>query len=135
MNRSMLVGTLLVVAAFNCAAQMPPQNATARFNAFDKDGNGSISEDEYEDGIEQIFRNLDTDRNNRVSNDEVTKARPEQQDGMMSAADLIRLIDMNTDGELTEEELVRGSERRFQNLDTNHDEMLDLPEMKSGGGY
>jgi hypothetical protein len=53
---------------------------------------------------------------------------------MLSPADRIRRIDMNTDGELTEEELERGAEQAFELLDTSDDDALDLGELKSGGG-
>ena len=53
---------------------------------------------------------------------------------MLSPADRIRRVDVNTDGELTEEELTRGAEQAFQLLDTSKDGTLDLGELKSGGG-
>ena len=111
-----------------------PQSAEQRLAAMDKDGNGTISEDEYEDSITNIFRDLDADHNNRVSADELSSASAPQHEGMLSPADRIRRIDMNTDGELTEEELSRGAEKAFQILDTNGDDALDLGELKSGGG-
>lgn len=100
----------------------------------DADRNGTVSEDEYEDAIRDTFRELDADRNNRVSADELASASTPQQDGMLSPADRIRRIDMNTDGELTEEELERGAEQAFELLDTSDDDALDLGELKSGGG-
>ncbi len=53
---------------------------------------------------------------------------------MLSPADRIRRIDLNTDGELTEEELTRGAQQVFEILDTSKDGTLDLGELKSGGG-
>ena len=122
---SVLIGT--------CAAQGMPRTSEERFARLDLDGNGTVSEDEYESSVRQIFSDLDTDKNNRVSNAELTAASQPQGEGMYSPADRIRFMDMNTDGELTEEELERGAERAFQRLDTNTDEMLDLGELKSGG--
>ena len=111
-----------------------PQSAEQRLAAMDKDGNGTISEDEYEDAIANIFRDLDADHNNRVSADELSSASAPQHEGMLSPADRIRRIDMNNDGELTEEELKRGAETAFHILDTSGDDALDLGELKSGGG-
>lgn len=111
-----------------------PQNARQRMAALDRNGDGSVSEDEYEDSIRDTFRALDADRNNRVSPDELASAGAPQQDGMLSPADRIRRIDMNTDGELTEEELERGAEQAFELLDTSDDDTLDLGELMSGGG-
>jgi Ca2+-binding EF-hand superfamily protein len=111
-----------------------PQNSEQRLAALDRDGDKLVSEDEYEDAIRSTFRDLDADRNNRVTVDELASASAPQQDGMLSPADRIRRIDLNTDGELTEEELSRGAEQAFEILDTNKDESLDLGELKSGGG-
>lgn len=111
-----------------------PQNSEQRMAKLDADRNGTVSEDEYEDAIRDTFRELDADRNNRVSADELASASTPQQDGMLSPADRIRRIDMNTDGELTEEELERGAEQAFELLDTSDDDALDLGELKSGGG-
>ena len=111
-----------------------PQNAEQRMANLDRNRDGTVSEDEYEDAIRNTFRALDADHNNRVSADELASASAPQQDGMLSPADRIRRIDMNTDGELTEEELERGAEQAFELLDTNDDDALDLGELKSGGG-
>ena len=157
MNRSSVVfGTLLIGAlcAAPCAAQYQntapdatprtnnpvpastrlPQNAEQRMAAMDENGDGVLSEDEYEDAMTRAFRDLDADHNNRVSADELGSASGPQQDGMLSPADRIRRVDVNTDGELTEEELTRGAEQAFQLLDTSKDGTLDLGELKSGGG-
>ena len=122
---SVLIGT--------CAAQQMPRTSEDRLSALDTDRNGTVDKDEYEDSVRQIFSDLDTDKNNRVSNDELTAATVPQGEGMPSPADRIRFMDMNTDGELTEEELERGADRAFQRFDTNTDDVLDLAELKSGG--
>ncbi|KGQ18115.1 Calcium-binding EF-hand-containing protein [Lysobacter dokdonensis DS-58] len=155
MNRSSLLGIVLFACATPCAfAQVPntapdatprtnnpvpasvrlPQNGEQRMAAMDRNGDGALSEDEYEDAMRRAFRDLDADRNNRVSPDELASASAPQQDGMVSPADRIRSADLNTDGELTEEELVRGAEQAFDRLDTSNDDALDLGELKSGGG-
>jgi len=143
---SLLIGTCAAHGQYNPTQGTPrtsnpvpasvrlPQSAEQRLAAMDKDGNGTISEDEYEDAIANIFRDLDADHNNRVSADELSSASAPQHEGMLSPADRIRRIDMNNDGELTEEELKRGAEKAFQILDTNGDDALDLGELKSGGG-
>lgn len=122
---SVLIGT--------CAAQQMPRTSEDRLAALDTDRNGTVDKDEFEDSIERIFSDLDTDKNNRVSQDELAAASAPQGEGMPSPADRIRYMDMNTDGELTEEELERGAERGFQRYDTNTDDVLDLAELKSGG--
>lgn len=122
---SVLIGT--------CAAQQMPRTSEERFARLDSDRSGTVDQDEYETSVRQIFSDLDSDKNNRVSNAELTAASAPQGEGMPSPADRIRFMDMNTDGELTEEELERGADRAFQRYDTNTDEVLDLAELKSGG--
>jgi uncharacterized protein YqfB (UPF0267 family) len=53
-------------------------------------------------------------------------------DGQLSAADRIRVADFNEDGELSEEEVSRVTDMRFQSLDTNHDNNLTLAELRTG---
>ena len=57
-----------------------------------------------------------------------------QADGMPSAADRIRNLDRNGDGELNDEELRQAAEARFQWLDKNDDGKLDQSELTSGFG-
>jgi Ca2+-binding EF-hand superfamily protein len=57
-----------------------------------------------------------------------------QRDGEFSAAEWVRIADLNGDGELSAEEMRRSSEMRFQNLDANHDENLELSELQMGIG-
>jgi len=106
--------------------------AEARFAALDSNKDGVV--DKYEFDSSAAFATLDADHNNRISASEVEAIVGPQGDGMPSAADRIRDADENDDGELTEEELRRGAEYRFQWLDRNHDEQVDLGEMKSGFG-
>ena len=53
---------------------------------------------------------------------------------MPSAADRIRNLDRNGDGEINDEEMRNAAEVRFQWLDKNQDGKLDLSELKSGFG-
>jgi hypothetical protein len=54
----------------------------------------------------------DSNRNNRISAAELEEIPGPQQDGAPSAADRIRVADLNDDGELTDEELRRRAEVR-----------------------
>jgi Ca2+-binding EF-hand superfamily protein len=118
---------LLLVPAVGFA-----QSAESRFNRLDSNGDGKVDKREY--NSDAAFSALDTDKNNRVSAAELEAVLGPQGDGRYSAADRIRNIDRNQDGELTDEELRRGANSRFQWLDTNDDESVDLAEFKSGFG-
>jgi Ca2+-binding EF-hand superfamily protein len=106
--------------------------ADARFDRLDTNGDGKVSKREY--NSDAAFAALDSDKNNRISAAELEAVLGAQGDGRYSAADRLRNVDRNGDGELTDEELRRGANSRFQWLDTNGDEEVDLAEFKSGFG-
>lgn len=108
------------------------QSADARFQRLDTNGDGKVSKREY--NSDAAFNALDTDNNNRISVAELEAVLGPQGDGMLSAADRIRNIDRNQDNEITDEELRRGANSRFQWLDQNDDDEVDLSEFKSGFG-
>ena len=125
---SLTLGLLLAGAG---VAQVPA-TAASRFSAFDANRDGVVSEDEY--GNEKTFDAIDSDHNNSISADEVQAILGPQQDGQPSGADRIRAADRNGDGALSDEELRRGGETRFQWLDTNKDGNLDEAEFRAGFG-
>ena len=124
----LLVGT----APGICSAQGIPATASGRFDVLDRNRDGVVSKHEY--SSESLFAAMDADRNNRLSATELEAALGPQSDGGLSAADRIRIADSNSDGELTDEELRRAVEMRFVKLDSNHDDNVDLAELKSGFG-
>ncbi|MFL6779654.1 MAG: EF-hand domain-containing protein [Sphingomicrobium sp.] len=106
--------------------------AAGRFAMFDANHDGVVDESEY--GNQSTFNAIDSNHDNRISADEVQAVLGPQQDGQPSAADRIRPADMNGDGQLTDEELRRGAETRFQWMDTNKDGNLDEAEFRAGFG-
>ena len=91
-----------------------------------------MSKDEYDS--DSLFKQIDSNSNNRISAEELQSVLGPQEDGSASAAERIRVADGNDDGELTDEELRRAAEMRFSWLDRNADGELDLAEMKTGFG-
>lgn len=128
MKASALGACLLLLLAPAALAQ----NAEARFNMLDINGDGKVSKREY--NSDAAFARLDTDGNNRISVAELQAVLGPQADGELSAADRIRNIDRNQDNEITDEELRRGANSRFRWLDQNRDDEVDLSEFKSGFG-
>jgi Ca2+-binding EF-hand superfamily protein len=111
-------------------AQVRGETAAERFATLDRNADGEVSKDEY-DGT-TLFQALDADHNNRVTVAEVQALLGPDKDGQLTAADRIRVADLNGDGELSDEEVRRVAEMRFQSLDTDHDEVLTLAELQSG---
>ena len=128
----MIRGALAAAPVGICAAQVLPATAAAGFEILDTNKDGAVTKYEYDSS--NLFRRIDSNRNNRISADELEAILGPQQDGMPSAADRIRTADANQDGELTDEELRRAAEMRFTWLDRNEDDKLDLAEMRAGLG-
>jgi Ca2+-binding EF-hand superfamily protein len=128
--------TALLIAGFVfadlCVAQILPATASDRFEQLDRNSDGAVSKDEYDSDL--VFDALDADNNERVTATELQDQLGPQRDGELSAADRIRTADLNTDGELTAEELGKSVQNRFAALDANQDGSLDLGELTSGFG-
>jgi Ca2+-binding EF-hand superfamily protein len=131
-RRRAAIVLLSLLPAGICAAQVIPASSEARFKMFDTNGDGVVNKLEYNSSA--LFSAIDSNDNNRISEEELQAVLGPQQDGMLSAADRIRVADGNQDGELTDEELRRAVEMRFAWLDQNMDGKLELSEMKSGFG-
>lgn len=119
-------------AADRAGAQALPATATDRFALLDRNGDGRVSRDEYDGDL--FFKLADADNNYRVTVDEVQAVIGPQRDGEFSAAEWVRIADQNGNGELSAEEMRRSSEMRFQNLDANRDDNLELSEVRMGIG-
>lgn len=126
-----LVALLALAILGPCPAQPPPATAD-RFAILDSNHDGAVSRDEYT--ADALFSALDADHNFRISPEELEAVIGPQQDGMPSAADRIHNLDTNGDGALNDEEMRNAAEARFQSLDRNQDERLDLAELKAGLG-
>ena len=116
-----------------CLAQGVPNTASGRFEILDRNGDGVVSKLEY--NSDALFSAIDSDHNNRISAQELQAILGEQFAGMPSAQERILYADSNSDGEIDDEELRRGIEARFRELDANKDGNVDLPELTSRFGW
>lgn len=124
-----LCALLLAGAAF---AEDFPSTVTGRFDALDVNRDGVLSKYEYDS--EAAFAVMDGDQDNSISAAELQEILGPQQDGTPSAADRIRVADVDGDGALDDEELRRRGEMRFQWMDANKDGNVDLPELRAAFG-
>lgn len=116
-----------------CCAQGLPATATERFQALDANEDGVLSKYEYDS--DAAFAAMDDDHNGGISAEELqTILGPQEQEGAVSAADRIIRSDLDNDGELSDDELRRSLDFRFQWLDKNKDGNVDLAELKAGLG-
>jgi len=123
---------MLLVTTGTCVAQARSETAAERFEALDANRDNVVSKYEYDS--DAAFAVMDANHNNRISSSELQGLLGPQEDGHPSAADRIGVADVNGDKELSDDELRRALEIRFNWLDTNRDGNLDLPEMTSGFG-
>jgi len=129
---SAAIFALLAVTTGTCGAQVRSETAAERFTALDANRDNVVSKYEYDS--DAAFAVMDANHNNRISSSELQGLLGPQEDGHPSAADRIGVADVNGDKELSDDELRRALEIRFNWLDTNRDGNLDLPEMTSGFG-
>lgn len=123
---------LASVPAGICAAQSIPSTAAGRFSALDTNGDGAVRKDEF--NSDKLFAVMDSNRNSRITPAELQAMLGPLGEGMLSAADRIRLADRNGNGYLDHEELRRSAEMRFQRLDSNQDGKVDREEFTAGFG-
>ncbi len=123
---------LALLPAGICSAQGLPAMATARFQALDVNQDGVLSKYEYDS--DAAFASLDNDRNGGLSAEELQALLGSEEDGAVSAAKRIVSSDLDNNGELSEDELRRSLDFRFQWLDSNKDGNVDLAELQAGMG-
>ncbi|WP_313422351.1 EF-hand domain-containing protein [Stenotrophomonas rhizophila] len=128
--RMLCVLSLALCAVAMGHAQDMPGTASARFDQLDRNHDGRVTADEYNG--KAVFAALDADWNYRLTLDELQAVLGPDRDGQLSAADRLRVADLNGNGELSQDEVSRFAQMRFQGLDSNRDERLDLAEFQRG---
>ena len=124
--------SVLVCAAGVCAAQELSATANERFRALDANSDGVLSKYEYDS--DAFLTALDGDGNGRLSAAELQQILGPVEDGAVDAAGRIVSSDLDKDGELSDDELRRSLEFRYQWLDRNSDGNVDPAELAAGAG-
>jgi hypothetical protein len=120
---------------------------TDEFARLDANKDGVVSAAENAAGTRAIFRQADANRDDVLTVTELAvaeerKASREARDtttprksvsaGLRDAAEQIKVVDENGDGEATAAELVAGAQQRFALMDVNQDGYLDRAECEAG---
>jgi hypothetical protein len=117
---------LLSVCALPIAAQGLPSVSRQVFSDADRDGDGTVSLDEFHKDIVRSFHALDFDRDGFISQSEV-QSLPNQ-DFVKRMTRIMRRADKDADGRLSFKEVVEARMSYFDQADTNRDDRLSLEE-------
>ena len=117
------------------------------FARLDTNKDGVVSAAENAAGARAIFRQVDANRDDVVTVTEVAIAEERRAEsrgrpassapksvsaGLRQAAEQMKIIDENGDGEVTSAEMVAGAQQRFALMDVNQDGYLDPAECEAG---
>ena len=112
---------LLLALAVPATAQVTPDPAPERFDAADTNDDGKVDRTEYDGFVAELVLLHDTDRDGRISRDEIANARdPSKFD----------TIDSNKDQYLVHTELDAYTDSDFAAMDANGDGAIDREESK-----
>lgn len=109
--------TLGLAGAANAQTPSGPQAdlTPEHFAQLDRNGDGGISREEYEQFMRESFQKLDSDGNRRLSKAEA---------GAVLTPEQFAAVDANNDGELTLDEFMEHTMRDFDRHDYDGDGML-----------
>lgn len=133
--------------ALPAAAFAGNYDSNDKFKMMDADGDGRISRSEHQAGAHQMFAKLDANGDGIVTAAEMAVKKETKADStaressstrgnpdaaVQAAADKIKVIDQNGDGQLTAAEHDAGSAAMFDKMDTDGDGYLTPAELRAG---
>lgn len=134
----------------SCLALLLPAFAKAailgadELSRLDKNKDGLVSAAENAAGAKASFRMADANRDDVITVTELAIAEQRRTDreavssrrsvsaGLRNAAEQIKAVDQNGDGEASSVELVASAQQVFSLMDVNHDGYLDPAECEAG---
>jgi len=107
------------------------------FESMDDNDDGKISPDEHFAAASRMFDKMDTNTDGKVTAAEMTAAHPrvtgkKAQKADLTAAEKIKLLDVDGDGVLTSDEHAAGARSMFDKMDADKDGHLTKAELKTG---
>lgn len=113
------------------------QSVDKQFRAQDGNNDGKLSPRESADGAKKMFRTMDANKDGKVTAKEMDTAHAQitgRKSGPsdLSSAEKIRIIDSDENGELTAAEHAEGAKRMFALMDLDTDGYLTREELMSG---
>ncbi len=112
----------------------PAASTHDKMGMMDKNSDGMVSAEEHDTGASLMFTTLDADNNGSVTAAEMEAGKSAMGHDMdnMSTADKIKMIDGNSDGMISSDEHVTGTQAMFKKMDTDGNGSLSASEMQAG---
>ena len=145
MLRLLCAAVLVILAAPAVAAPDPAEAKTAPAPAaaprgmmrYDTNKDGFVDRGEWAAGQEARFKQLDTDKDGKLSEDELfARTRPAGNDVLPSdaqarrQASYFRLLDTDKDGAVSKAEFLAGADRNFARCDLDRDGRINTAECR-----
>jgi len=101
---------------------------SARFERIDTNHDGVVTVDEYAAAARRIYADLDAQQNGKVTAAEIAGSTRAQERAVHVAARIVRHLDRDGDGSVSQDEFVAAAKTRFARLDKNGDGFIDATE-------
>ena len=130
----MLCTLALLAVPATFAGSKDPAAVEAKFKAMDTNGDGKISRAEHAAGAKKMFAEMDANHDGIVTAAELSSSQKggDSSHAAMSAAEKIKAVDLDGDGQLTIAEHAAGSDSMFSKMDTDGDGFLTMAELTAG---
>jgi Ca2+-binding EF-hand superfamily protein len=107
--------------------------AQQRFDKLDSNHDGVVTVDEYVTAAKTLYAQFDTQHNGKVTAAEIAAAPKTQERAVHMADRLIRHMDTNGDGIVSQDEFMAAAKTRFTKIDKNADGFIDADEVGHRG--
>jgi len=108
--------------------------AQQRFAALDANHDGAVSRDEFVAAAATRFQQIDAHGNGKVTAGQIASSPQARERAGRIAARLVKRLDANGDGVVTQDEFLAAASKRFARLDRNGDGFIDAGELPAHHG-